>query len=377
MATTSTTRTLLNTTTTLLLPSSLKTSPIGLSRALISSNGGLNTRSNAVGFFRRSFSKVPTQGGSSTSEAVINSILNVLESMSQKKAKSKDSKESSDQVGGESASTTSTEASSGIYNHAVYDALKKFHKSPQLEDLKYWRIYPAEVRKWLFATRARQGYFDGEGRWVDFDARGLERLVAENEMMNSEPVDLPFKEQYTKVPPPKKLRTTLPYDLQGAYRFGVTEEEAKELPEKARAVLSFEYATQHEINVHRKKRLVERWGKTPYDTGAPEAVIACLSEKIKNLTQHLNNNRQDKVSLRTLTRYITERTQMMKYLKKKNAARYYEVLKEIGLKDVVKINMFPMRNADLVLDDISDYASTATKSIPSKSKNSKSKGKSK
>lgn len=199
----------------------------------------------------------------------------------------------------------------------------------QLKDLKYWKLYPKEVREWVFSSRQTVGLYDDEGVWRDYTILGANRP------------DRRVDRAQAKL----KMREQVPYDLAGAYRFGITPQEAKALPEKVKRILSFEYAKEKEISAFRKKKIIERWGRHPRDTGSPEVTIACLSEKIRALTFHLGKHPQDKHSARGLQAMIVERTQAMKYLKRTDINKYYELLHELGLKDIIKLNMFPMPSA--------------------------------
>lgn len=36
----------------------------------------------------------------------------------------------------------------------------------QLDELKYWELYPQQVKKWVMFTKTQQGYYDEKGMWV-------------------------------------------------------------------------------------------------------------------------------------------------------------------------------------------------------------------
>ena len=52
------------------------------------------------------------------------------------------------------------------------------------------------------------------------------------------------------------------------------------------------------LTKEQKSKLIEKYARDPKDTGSPEVQIAILTEEIKALTLHLNNNKQDKGIIR-------------------------------------------------------------------------------
>ena len=63
-----------------------------------------------------------------------------------------------------------------------------------------------------------------------------------------------------------------------------------------------------------KKAIVKEFGKNEQDTGSVEVQIALLTERIKNLTAHLKNNKQDKHSTRGLNKMVSTRKKLLDYL---------------------------------------------------------------
>lgn len=63
-----------------------------------------------------------------------------------------------------------------------------------------------------------------------------------------------------------------------------------------------------------KAEIVKEFGKNEQDTGSVEVQIALLTERIKNLTAHLKNNKQDKHSTRGLNKMVSTRKKLLNYL---------------------------------------------------------------
>jgi small subunit ribosomal protein S15 len=82
----------------------------------------------------------------------------------------------------------------------------------------------------------------------------------------------------------------------------------------------------------RKQELVKEYARTKEDTGSPEVQIAILSERIRNLTDHLATHPKDFHSRRGLLVMVGQRRSQLDYLKRKDAARYEAVIERLGLR---------------------------------------------
>jgi small subunit ribosomal protein S15 len=86
------------------------------------------------------------------------------------------------------------------------------------------------------------------------------------------------------------------------------------------------------IPLARKQELVKEYARTDSDTGSPEVQVALLSERIKNLSDHLATHPKDFHSRRGLLVMVGQRRRQLDYLKRKNAARYETVIESLGLR---------------------------------------------
>ena len=86
------------------------------------------------------------------------------------------------------------------------------------------------------------------------------------------------------------------------------------------------------ITAERKSEVIKEYAKGTNDTGSPEVQIAILSERIKNLTEHLQGHEKDFHSRRGLLVMVGQRRRLLDYLKKKSNARYTEVIGRLGLR---------------------------------------------
>jgi small subunit ribosomal protein S15 len=86
------------------------------------------------------------------------------------------------------------------------------------------------------------------------------------------------------------------------------------------------------ITNERKAILVTEYGKAAADTGSPEVQIAILSERIRNLTEHLQTHKKDVHSRRGLLVMVGQRRRLLDYLKNKHRPRYDEIISRLGLR---------------------------------------------
>ena len=86
------------------------------------------------------------------------------------------------------------------------------------------------------------------------------------------------------------------------------------------------------ITLARKQELVKEYARKEGDTGSPEVQIAILSERIRNLTDHLATHPKDFHSRRGLLVMVGQRRGLLDYLKGKDVARYEQVIERLGLR---------------------------------------------
>ncbi|HVI92134.1 MAG TPA: 30S ribosomal protein S15 [Dongiaceae bacterium] len=86
------------------------------------------------------------------------------------------------------------------------------------------------------------------------------------------------------------------------------------------------------ITPERKQELIKEYAKGTGDTGSPEVQVALLTERIKNLTEHLQSHDKDFHSRRGLLVMVGQRRRLLDYVKKKNTARYQDIISRLGLR---------------------------------------------
>jgi small subunit ribosomal protein S15 len=86
------------------------------------------------------------------------------------------------------------------------------------------------------------------------------------------------------------------------------------------------------ITNERKAELAKEYGRVANDTGSPEVQIAILSERIRNLTEHLQTHKHDVHSRRGLLKMVGQRRSLLDYLKTSDNARYEKLIGQLGIR---------------------------------------------
>lgn len=86
------------------------------------------------------------------------------------------------------------------------------------------------------------------------------------------------------------------------------------------------------ISKEKKQEIIASYGRTATDTGSPEVQIAILTERIKELTEHLKVNKKDHHSRRGLLKMVGQRRGLLEYLKKKDIEGYRSLIERLGIR---------------------------------------------
>ena len=82
----------------------------------------------------------------------------------------------------------------------------------------------------------------------------------------------------------------------------------------------------------RKAEIIEKFQTQPEDTGSSEVQIALMTERIQELTEHLQEHEKDNASRQGLLKLVGQRTSLLKYLRREDEQRYRRVISELGLR---------------------------------------------
>ena len=86
------------------------------------------------------------------------------------------------------------------------------------------------------------------------------------------------------------------------------------------------------ISKEKKAEIIAQYGRKAGDTGSPEVQIAILTERIAELTAHLQQNPKDHHSRRGLLMMVGHRRGLLDYLKKTDLEGYRALIEKLGIR---------------------------------------------
>jgi small subunit ribosomal protein S15 len=86
------------------------------------------------------------------------------------------------------------------------------------------------------------------------------------------------------------------------------------------------------VTAGRKAEVIKEFAKKVGDTGSPEVQVAILSERINNLTEHFKTHGKDNHSRRGLLKMVSQRRQLLDYLRRTNEASYKSLIEKLGIR---------------------------------------------
>lgn len=87
------------------------------------------------------------------------------------------------------------------------------------------------------------------------------------------------------------------------------------------------------ITKEKKSELIQAYKVSENDNGGSvESQVAVLTERIRNLTEHMKANHNDKHSKRGLLLLVNRRKKLLAYIKRCDASKYEDLIKKLGLR---------------------------------------------
>ena len=81
-----------------------------------------------------------------------------------------------------------------------------------------------------------------------------------------------------------------------------------------------------------RERLTKEYQVHETDTGSSEVQVAVLTERIKQITDHLRIHKKDVHSRRGLVTLVSKRRRLLKYLSNEDVNRYQTLISRLGLR---------------------------------------------
>jgi small subunit ribosomal protein S15 len=86
------------------------------------------------------------------------------------------------------------------------------------------------------------------------------------------------------------------------------------------------------LSKERKQALLEQFRLHDSDTGSPEVQISLLTQRINDLTGHLNAHQRDHSSRRGLLKLVGQRRRLLEYLKRESPETYQRLIQHLDLR---------------------------------------------
>ena len=86
------------------------------------------------------------------------------------------------------------------------------------------------------------------------------------------------------------------------------------------------------ITAERKAEVIKTNATKSGDTVSPEVQVAILTERITNLTEHFKTHVKDNHSRRGLLKLVSQRRQLLDYVRRSDEARYKTLIEKLGIR---------------------------------------------
>jgi small subunit ribosomal protein S15 len=86
------------------------------------------------------------------------------------------------------------------------------------------------------------------------------------------------------------------------------------------------------LSSERKQKVIKDYAAKAGDTGSPEVQIAIMTELINGLTEHFKTHKNDNHSRRGLLKMVSQRRQLLDYVRRRDAARYQKIIERLDLR---------------------------------------------
>ena len=86
------------------------------------------------------------------------------------------------------------------------------------------------------------------------------------------------------------------------------------------------------ISPEKKQEVITSNATKAGDTGSPEVQVAIMTERINNLSEHMQANKKDFSSRRGLLKMVATRRKLLDYLKRKDEKAYQALIEKLGIR---------------------------------------------
>lgn len=86
------------------------------------------------------------------------------------------------------------------------------------------------------------------------------------------------------------------------------------------------------ITVEKKQQVIKDLQSHKTDTGSSSVQVGVLTERIKELTEHLNSHKHDFATRRGLLQMVGKRRRLLRYISKHDSQAYLDLIKKLGIR---------------------------------------------
>ncbi len=88
----------------------------------------------------------------------------------------------------------------------------------------------------------------------------------------------------------------------------------------------------HMISREKKAEAMSKLARSKEDVGSPEVQVSILTERIKEVTEHVKEHKHDFMAKRGLMQMVGQRKKLLKYLERTDFELYKKTIAELGLR---------------------------------------------
>lgn len=87
------------------------------------------------------------------------------------------------------------------------------------------------------------------------------------------------------------------------------------------------------LTKEQKAQIIAEFGKDPQDSGSANVQVALLTQRIRELTEHLKVHKKDHHTRRGLLMLVGKRRNLLGYIKKRDIEEYRALIARLGIRD--------------------------------------------
>lgn len=86
------------------------------------------------------------------------------------------------------------------------------------------------------------------------------------------------------------------------------------------------------ISTEKKSKIIADLSKDKKDTGSSVVQVGILTERVKELTEHLKTHKHDFMARRGLLQAVGKRKRLLKYIAEQDSKEYLALIKKLGIR---------------------------------------------